>query len=345
MIECKIFDGKLKINNETIFLDPNYQFVSFLDNGTNAIVFRGKDILLNRPVAIKVWITHSDRPGPTKEKFLGEIRKISQLISSRIAQIYFAEIVGTTFYCAVYEFVDGISLEKWLQNDRTFEKRQTISDQIFHEILECHKKGICHGDLHLKNILITENDEIKIIDFGTSIFCTDIDPQKRERDLLLKTGNEIFPEVMEYHLLDEISLLTGPTPCIPLMFIQLPRVIQVIQWLRPREEIRLKYFNSRDPDFFELADLLVTAPFFDLDSVIKLLKNKIPEISIIDFLDVFAATMIVKDEQKITDKKLKSHLNMSEESISLFKAAYSEIRTNFIEKIKKDYPIIISRSR
>ena len=67
-------------------------------------------------------------------------------------------------------------------------------EKIVESLGYAHKNGVYHGDIHLGNIMVEEND-IKIIDFGTSIFVSNQNSKhKREIRLLINLVREMFPE-------------------------------------------------------------------------------------------------------------------------------------------------------
>ncbi|MFA4877020.1 MAG: protein kinase [Methanoregula sp.] len=342
-VNYEINNGQLKLNGNDVLIDSRYQVEFYIASGANGIVFKGKDTFLSRPVAIKIWIMRSGDSRPINEKFLSEIRKISQLNRPRIAQIYYGQIIENIYYYAIYELIEGIPLKKWLETERSIEERQEISDKIFLEILRCHEKGIYHGDLHSKNVLITEDIEIKIIDFGTSIFCKDIYPQNRERQLLLQTGYEIFPEVKKMKLLDEKSLLQAPAPCIPLTFIQIPKLLLVLN-NHPKEDCfpddGFSNPKVRDGYFTMFNDPFVETPFFDFKRLITCLtRNYSPDL-VTHYLDCLAGMMVEKDlSDKLGYLDFKSHYEISEKNLHFFNSIYTKIRVDFIQRINEEYKL------
>ena len=69
--------------------------------------------------------------------------------------------------CIVMEYVEGITLKKWLLTDHSRKERRRIAMQLLEAVGYIHSKGIVHRDLKPENIIITLNgDEVKLIDFG-----------------------------------------------------------------------------------------------------------------------------------------------------------------------------------
>lgn len=66
------------------------------------------------------------------------------------------------------EFIDGITYEKWLEENSNISERVNMLLKIFEAIVFYQSQGIIHGDIHSKNIMIEKGGKIHIIDFGTS---------------------------------------------------------------------------------------------------------------------------------------------------------------------------------
>ena len=74
--------------------------------------------------------------------------------------------------CIVMDFVDGRTLEEFLKENPSLEKRKKVVEQLLSAIRYCHLLQVVHRDLKPSNILVTRNgDDVKLIDFG----CADTD--------------------------------------------------------------------------------------------------------------------------------------------------------------------------
>lgn len=89
-----------------------------------------------------------------------------------IVNVYGAEINNTNpeinmSRFIVMEWIDGVTLDEWLETKPSVEKRRTIFNYILDTVSYIHKNNVVHRDLKPKNIMITRNgDVVKIIDFG-----------------------------------------------------------------------------------------------------------------------------------------------------------------------------------
>ena len=69
--------------------------------------------------------------------------------------------------CIVMDFVDGRTLEEFLKENPSLEKRKKVVEQLLSAIRYCHLLQVVHRDLKPSNILVTRNgDDVKLIDFG-----------------------------------------------------------------------------------------------------------------------------------------------------------------------------------
>lgn len=148
-----------------------YQIIQSLGSGGFGVVFLAKDTWLNIEVAIKV---------PHKQslemfKLLKEPRLQAALNHPNIVRMIAAEREQKVFFM-VMEYVKGETLEKILDRERVLDIVTTIYyiAQISGAVDHAHKNKIVHRDLRPSNIIISEKDELKITDFGTSAWLNTV---------------------------------------------------------------------------------------------------------------------------------------------------------------------------
>jgi len=75
------------------------------------------------------------------------------------------------FY-SIMEYVEGCTLNDWINSHygSKIEIRTKISKGILETMKKCHEINVYHGDLHTKNIIVSKENEVSILDFGTSFF-------------------------------------------------------------------------------------------------------------------------------------------------------------------------------
>ncbi|MDV6039291.1 protein kinase [Bacillus sp. SM-B1] len=277
-----VFDEKtrkLYINNQESII-KNVEIEDFIStDGANGFVFEGENTLTGRKIALKIWTPRRGFDFPDIKRFNAEIRKNSKYRNDKIVQIYSAGEVNDYFY-AEMEYVDGETLHDWLNKwSRNFIERKKVLDQILEGIKVVHDGNDYHGDLHTKNVLVTEYREVKILDLGTSVFSGANSSHEREARLLFQTGRSLLKrEMEEYNYLDS-DLIRNPIKFPPEIVREFLDGISNIIW-------SLKYDLASDNNFL-LSDLSVyfcKTPIFDLPKFAEYLHKNFSEEELNSFL-------------------------------------------------------------
>lgn len=140
-----------------------YQLETALGQGGMGQVYRAWDQRLQRRVALK--FLHAHRPDQA-QAMLHEARMIATLNHPHIMQIYDILQEGERSVL-VLEWVDGVNLRQ-LQGQRPLPPFQAYhyGRQILQAISAAHRLGIIHGDLKAENIMVNNEGQIKVLDFG-----------------------------------------------------------------------------------------------------------------------------------------------------------------------------------
>ncbi len=169
------------ISGETI---SHYRILEKLGEGGMGVVYKAHDTKLNRTVALKFLPSHVGADENEKQRFLREAQAASALDHSNICSIYSIEESDEGHIFIVMAYYEGMSLkEKIEQAPLPLKDVVNYSIQITSGLQKAHEKGIVHRDLKPANIFITNDDQIKLIDFGLA--------RVAERTLLTKSGTTL----------------------------------------------------------------------------------------------------------------------------------------------------------
>ena len=148
-------------------LAGRYELIEKIGEGGMAVVYKGKDRLLNRYVAIKIL-----RPEYTKdEQFIESFRRESQaaagLSHPNIVGVYDVGKEGNIHFI-VMELIDGKTLSEVIKEKGRLEYKEAINItlQVASALGLAHKNQITHRDIKPHNILITSTGVAKLADFG-----------------------------------------------------------------------------------------------------------------------------------------------------------------------------------
>ena len=146
-----------------------YEILEEVGNGGMATVFKAKDHVLNRYVAVKVLKDEYTTDTDFIKRFNTEAQSAAGLSHANIVSIY---DVGyeeeKNLYYIVMELVKGKTLKQIIKKDGVISWKWAvnIAMQIASALEEAHKNGIVHRDIKPHNIIITEDGIAKVTDFG-----------------------------------------------------------------------------------------------------------------------------------------------------------------------------------
>ena len=173
-----------------------YKIESLLTKGGMSLLYLGVHPETKETLAIKVlspsYVTHPE----AATRFLKEAQIIGLASHPNIVKLYGQGEWEGGLYIAM-EFIRGISLTQFIiQHSFSLKKCIDIILQVAHALLHLHTNGVIHRDLKPENILITEDGEIKVIDFGIAQLHEEAEP-KAKRAQILGTPSYMSPEQRE----------------------------------------------------------------------------------------------------------------------------------------------------
>ncbi len=148
-------------------LEGRYNVKGTIGKGGSARVFYAEDTLLHRTVALKILENDKNELGLNTKSFDTEAKAISMLSHPNIVSVYDISVGGNVKYI-VMEYVEGITLRKYLDNRKILPPTEVVScaRQVLRALCEAHGKGIVHRDIKPQNIMIMKTGQIKVADFG-----------------------------------------------------------------------------------------------------------------------------------------------------------------------------------
>ena len=149
------------------YLADRYEIVSKIGAGGMSDVYKAKDHVLGRFVAIKVLKTEFSEDRGFVAKFRTEAQSAAGLEHPNIVNIY---DVGSEegLHYIVMEYVEGITLKTYIEKkgQLSFKEAVSIAIQVARGIEAAHNKQIIHRDIKPQNIMISTEGKVKVMDFG-----------------------------------------------------------------------------------------------------------------------------------------------------------------------------------
>jgi serine/threonine-protein kinase len=144
-----------------------YKVLSTIGSGGFGTVYLAEDTWIDKKVALKV----PHKQGVDFGELLREPRLLAALNHPNIVAILTAEKQENVFFI-VMEFVPGDTLESMIGRQGALDLPLALdySCQICQAVDHAHRQGILHRDLRPSNVLISDNGQVKVADFGTSRF-------------------------------------------------------------------------------------------------------------------------------------------------------------------------------
>ncbi len=152
---------------EKKLLNKRYQLEDFLEKGGMATVYRGRDLMLERDVAIKLLREDYSRDPAFRERFRQEAKAAANLSHSNIVTVYDFGFDEDHLFI-VMEYVPGTDLSSLFKQKGRYslEEGVPLIIQACKGLGYAHRAGLVHCDIKPHNFLVTPDKRLKVTDFG-----------------------------------------------------------------------------------------------------------------------------------------------------------------------------------
>ena len=149
------------------YLD-RYEVVDEVGQGGMAVVYRGIDRVLHRPVAIKVLHPHLSQKVEARARFAREARVIAKLRHPNVVEVYDYSGEDCDRSFIIQEFVSGDTLAQFLDGHDVLQPEigALLVEAIGRAVQHAHDQGVIHRDIKPENIMVREDGVLKLMDFG-----------------------------------------------------------------------------------------------------------------------------------------------------------------------------------
>ncbi len=273
-----------------------YKIESILNKGGMSLLYLGLHPETKEPIAIKVLLPKYVNHPEMVKRFVKEAEIIALANHPNIVKVFGSGEWEGGLYIAM-ELIRGISLRQFiLQHSLSLKRSLEIILQVSYALLHLHTHGVVHRDLKPENILITEDGEIKVIDFGiaqlheekemknTHVLGTPdyMSPEQKENPSKVSFASDIYSlGIIAYELIlgklsfgminlsslpGQLKTLIGKTIAVSLeeRFQDIVDFItEISAYLKSDELQKEKPESDRIKELFEtvqISDLLLSAP-------------------------------------------------------------------------------------
>ena len=203
-------------------LDGRYEIQEIIGVGGMAVVYKARDNVEDRIVAIKILKDEFTSNEEFIRRFKNESKAIAMLSHPNIVKVFDVSF-GDLIQYIVMEYIDGITLKEFIERQGSLRWKDAVhfTLQILKGLQHAHDKGIVHRDVKPQNIMVLPDGTIKVTDFGIARFARS--EQRTITDKAIGSVHYISPEQARGEKTDEkadvysvgvmlYEMLTGQLP-------------------------------------------------------------------------------------------------------------------------------------
>lgn len=218
---------------ESRVISQRYVVGELIGRGGMADVYRGTDSTLGRTVAIKLLKKDFAGDPVFRQRFRQEAQAASRMAHPTIVRVYDAgeeETVDAEGHrilepFIIMEYVSGRTLKSVLSEEGALPpaRAQRITEKLLTALEYSHRAGVVHRDIKPGNIMLTEGDGVKVMDFGIARAVSDSSATVAQTTAILGTASYFSPEQAKGEIVDArtdlystgvvlFEMLTGRAP-------------------------------------------------------------------------------------------------------------------------------------
>ncbi len=202
-------------------IDGRYRVLYRLGAGGMADVYLAQDEQLDRQIALKLLHRRFAEDPGFVERFRREAQAAASLQHPNVVSVFDRGAFDGTYYIAM-EYLEGRTLKQLIRDDAPLEVNRAIdlTVQMLKAARFAHRRGVIHRDLKPHNVIVDDNDHVKVTDFGIArAGASDM----TETGSIMGTAQYLSPEQAQGHAVSEPSdlysigivlyeMLTGRVP-------------------------------------------------------------------------------------------------------------------------------------
>lgn len=177
------------------FQIPGYQVLQKLGKGSMGVVYKAKQISVDRVVAVKVLLDTLAQNKEFIKRFEREAMIAAKLSHNNVVNAIDAGQADGRYYF-VMEYVEGITIKDFLDQHKVFEEKEAlrITMAIAEALKHANQRGLIHRDIKPENVILTKNREVKLADLGLARLTDDEKWGLSEAGMAIGTPYYISPE-------------------------------------------------------------------------------------------------------------------------------------------------------
>jgi serine/threonine protein kinase len=174
---------------------PGYQILDRLGKGSMGVVYKARQISVDRVVAVKILLDSLAQNKEFIKRFEREAKIAARLSHNNVVNAIDAgEVDGHYFF--VMEYVEGVTIKEYLDKHKVFEEKEALRIvlAISEALKHAHERGLIHRDIKPENVILTKGGGVKLADLGLARITDDEKWGLSEAGMAIGTPYYISPE-------------------------------------------------------------------------------------------------------------------------------------------------------